>query len=73
VLHEEADLGALNAELVWLGEGADAARARLIEVAPRYVSEGPRRARVSNRRLSPADVRVPLPVAPRVRKALCQQ
>jgi hypothetical protein len=45
------------------GEEADAVRTRLIEVAPRYVSEGRRRAKVSNRRVSPADVRVLLPVA----------
>ena len=52
------------------GEGADAARTRLIEVAPRYVSEGRRRARVSNRRVSPADVRVLLPVPLRVNQGV---
>jgi len=45
------------------GEEVDAARARLIEVGSRYVSEGRRRARVSNRRVSPADVRVLHPVS----------
>ena len=52
------------------GEGADAARARLIEVVPRYVSEGRRRARVSNRRARPADVRVLLSVLLGVKKAV---
>ena len=62
-MHEETDLGALSAELAWVGREPMQPSVRLIEVAPRYVSEGRRRARVSNRRVSPADVRVLLPVA----------
>jgi hypothetical protein len=52
------------------GEGDDAARARLIEVAPPDVSEGRRRVRVSNRRARRADAHASLPVLLRATKCV---